>query len=30
MESAYPLWSNLIITLDVIVIYALVATWGDR
>ena len=27
---AYPLWSILMITLDVVVIYALVATAGDR
>jgi hypothetical protein len=27
---AYPLWSILMITLDVVVIYALVATSGDR
>ena len=27
---AYPLWSVIVIALDVIVIYALVATWGDR
>jgi hypothetical protein len=27
---AYPIWSILIITLDVVVLYALLATWGDR
>lgn len=27
---AYPLWSILVIVLDVVVIYALVVTWGDR
>jgi hypothetical protein len=27
---AYPVWSILMITLDVVVIYALVATSGDR
>jgi hypothetical protein len=27
---AYPVWSIIMITLDVIVIYALVVTWQDR
>ena len=27
--AAYPIWSILMIVLDVIVIYALVATWGE-
>jgi hypothetical protein len=30
MDVGVPLWSILVITLDVIVIYALVAIGGDR
>src|SRR4051794_27968747 len=28
--SSYPLWAIIMIVLDVLVIYALVATWEDR
>jgi hypothetical protein len=27
--AAYPIWSTIIIALDVIVIYALTARWGE-
>ena len=27
---AYPIWSIILLALDVLVLYALVATWGAR